>query len=78
MLADILKGTDYALTVFTKAEIDSIELFAKNAKPYLSWRYCQILWTAGVESGGGLVEAEAVGERDAAEDVGSQFVTVEQ
>lgn len=37
-LGDILKGSDYALTVFTKAEIDTIELFAKNGKPYLTCR----------------------------------------
>ncbi|MCC6322273.1 MAG: type I restriction enzyme HsdR N-terminal domain-containing protein, partial [Phycisphaerales bacterium] len=34
-LSDILKGTDYALTIFTDAEIKALTLFDKGGKPYL-------------------------------------------
>jgi len=35
-VTDILKGTDYALTIFTSKEVKAIELFDKNGKPYLT------------------------------------------
>ncbi len=34
-LTDILKGTDYALTIFSDAEIKAIKLIDKGGKPYL-------------------------------------------
>lgn len=34
-LADILKGTDYALTIFSDAEIKALKVFDKGGKPYL-------------------------------------------
>ncbi len=34
-LAAILKGTEYALTIFTAAQIKAIQLFDKGGKPYL-------------------------------------------
>ena len=34
-LADILKGSDYALTIFSDAEIKALEFFDKRGKPYL-------------------------------------------
>ena len=34
-LTDILKGSDYALTIFTDAEIKALKLFDKGGKPYL-------------------------------------------
>ena len=33
LVADILKGSAYALTIFTQAEVDALELFLKNGKP---------------------------------------------
>ena len=37
-ITEILKGSDYALTIFTQAEIKAVEakLFDKNGKPYLT------------------------------------------
>jgi type I restriction enzyme M protein len=32
---DILKGSDYALTIFTEKEVKALELFDKGGKPYL-------------------------------------------
>lgn len=34
-IGDILKGTDYALTIFTAKEVNAIELYDKNGKPYV-------------------------------------------
>ena len=34
-LSDILKGTEYALTIFSDAEIKALRIFAKGGKPYL-------------------------------------------
>jgi type I restriction enzyme M protein len=36
VIADILKGTDYALTIFTEDQINEIQIFNKGGKPYLS------------------------------------------
>ena len=35
-LADILRGSDYALTIFTELEIKAITLFERNGKPYVT------------------------------------------
>jgi type I restriction enzyme M protein len=35
-VSDILKGSDFALTVFTDAEIKALKLFDKGGKPYLT------------------------------------------
>lgn len=35
VIADVLKGSEYALTIFTGEEIASVELFDKSGKPYL-------------------------------------------
>lgn len=35
-LTDILKGSDYALTIFTAEEVKAIQLFDKGGKPYLT------------------------------------------
>ena len=35
-LADILKGSDYALTIFTAAEVMALKLYDKGGKPYLT------------------------------------------
>ncbi|MGH8427174.1 MAG: type I restriction enzyme HsdR N-terminal domain-containing protein [Gammaproteobacteria bacterium] len=34
-VTEVLKGTAYALTIFTPKEITKLELFSKNGKPYL-------------------------------------------
>jgi type I restriction enzyme M protein len=34
-LTDILKGSDYALTIFTDKEVKALELFDKGGKPYI-------------------------------------------
>jgi type I restriction enzyme M protein len=36
VIADILKGTDYALTIFTEDEIRQMEIFDKGGKPYIT------------------------------------------
>jgi type I restriction enzyme M protein len=33
---DILRGSEYAISIFTRDELNEIELFSKNGKPYLS------------------------------------------
>lgn len=35
MIADIVKGSEHALTIFTTAEISALEIFDKGGKPYL-------------------------------------------
>lgn len=35
-ISDILKGSDYALTIFTEKEVKAIKLFDKAGKPYLT------------------------------------------
>ncbi len=35
-VSDVLKGSDYALTIFTEKDVRAIELFDKNGKPYLT------------------------------------------
>lgn len=35
-VSSILKGSEYALTIFSVKEINSIVLFEKNGKPYLT------------------------------------------
>jgi len=35
-VSDILKGSDYALTIFTDAEVKALKVFGKNGKPYLT------------------------------------------
>ncbi len=35
-LTDILRGADYALTIFSEAEIKAIKLFERNGKPYVT------------------------------------------
>ena len=35
-VADILKGSLYALTIFTDAEVKALKLFEKGGKPYLT------------------------------------------
>jgi type I restriction enzyme M protein len=35
-VTDILKGSDYALTIFTAKEVKAIELFDRSGKPYLT------------------------------------------
>lgn len=35
-LADILKGSDYALTIFTAVELKALKLYDKGGKPYLT------------------------------------------
>src|ERR1035441_3432845 len=35
-ISDILKGSDYALTIFTEQEVKAIKLFDKGGKPYLT------------------------------------------
>jgi len=35
-VTDILKGSEYALTIFTEREVKAIELFDKGGKPYLT------------------------------------------
>jgi len=35
-LTEILKGSDYALTIFTDKEIKAIKIFDKGGKPYLT------------------------------------------
>jgi type I restriction enzyme M protein len=35
-VTDILKGSDYALTIFTEQEVKAIKLFDKGGKPYLT------------------------------------------
>ena len=35
-VTDVLKGSDYALTIFTEKEVKAIKLFDKNGKPYLT------------------------------------------
>lgn len=34
-IADILKGSDYALSIFTEKELKALEIFQKNSKPYI-------------------------------------------
>lgn len=36
IVTDILKGSDYALTIFTEHEVKAIKLFDKGGKPYLT------------------------------------------
>lgn len=33
---DILKGSEYALTIFTEQEVQNLALFLKGGKPYLT------------------------------------------
>jgi hypothetical protein len=35
-VTDILKGSDYALTIFTEQEVKALKLFDKGGKPYLT------------------------------------------
>ncbi len=35
-VTDILKGSDYALTIFTEREVKALELFDRGGKPYLT------------------------------------------
>jgi type I restriction enzyme M protein len=35
-IADILRGSEYSLTLFTAEEVATLELFEKNGKPYLT------------------------------------------
>ena len=35
-VTDILKGSDYALTIFTENEVKSLRLFEKDGKPYVT------------------------------------------
>lgn len=35
-LTDILRGSDYALTIFTETEIKALTLFERNGKPYVT------------------------------------------
>lgn len=35
-ITEILKGSEYALTIFTEKEVKAIELFDKGGKPYLT------------------------------------------
>ena len=35
-LSNILKGSDYALTIFTEKEVKAIEIFDRNGKPYVT------------------------------------------
>ena len=35
-ITDILKGSDYALTIFSEKEVKALEIFDKVGKPYLT------------------------------------------